>query len=78
MTPFRFKLSMSALMVASTLALTACDAQVSIDTTDSPHTKKAVTAKDANTFITNTEKELTALYLESSRAEWIYANFITH
>ena len=46
MTPFRFKLSMSALMVASTLALTACDAQVSIDTTDSPHTKKAVTAKD--------------------------------
>ena len=78
MTPFRFKLSMSALMVASTLALTACDAEVTIDTTDSAHTKKAVTAKGAKTFITNTEKELSALYLESSRAEWIYANFITH
>jgi peptidyl-dipeptidase A len=65
-------------MVASTLALAACDAEINIDTTDSAHTKKAVTAKDANTFITNTEKELSALYLESSRAEWIYANFITH
>ncbi|MBE0357748.1 MULTISPECIES: M2 family metallopeptidase [Pseudoalteromonas] len=74
----RHKLSISALMVASTLALAACDAEINIDTTDSAHTKKAVTAKDANTFITNTEKELSALYLESSRAEWIYANFITH
>lgn len=40
MTPFRFKLSMSAFMVASTLALTACDAEVTIDTTDLAHTKK--------------------------------------
>ncbi|TMO03878.1 M2 family metallopeptidase [Pseudoalteromonas sp. S558] len=74
----RHKLSISALMVASTLALVACDAEITIDTTDSAHTKKAVTAKDANVFIANTEKELSALYLESSRAEWIYANFITH
>ncbi|AQQ00893.1 peptidyl-dipeptidase [Pseudoalteromonas aliena] len=74
----RHKLSISAFMVASTLALVACDAEITIDTKDSAHTKKAVTAKDANVFIANTEKELSALYLESSRAEWIYANFITH
>ena len=74
----RFKLSMSALVVASTLALSACDAQVTLDTSDSSQATKTVTAKDANAFITKTEQELSALYLESSRAEWIYANFITH
>lgn len=74
----RFKLSMSALVVASTLALSACDAQVTLDTSDSSHATKTVTAKDANAFIAKTEKELSELYLESSRAEWIYANFITH
>ncbi|MDO6549181.1 M2 family metallopeptidase [Pseudoalteromonas carrageenovora] len=74
----RFKLSMSALVVASTLALSACDAQVTQDTSDSSQATKTVTAKDANAFIAKTEQELSALYLESSRAEWIYANFITH
>jgi len=74
----RFKLSMSALVVASTLALSACDAQVTLDTRDSSQATKTVTAKDANAFIAKTEQELSALYLESSRAEWIYANFITH
>ncbi|MDO6837525.1 M2 family metallopeptidase [Pseudoalteromonas carrageenovora] len=74
----RFKLSMSALVVASTLALSACDAQVTLDTSDSSQATKTVTAKDANAFIAKTEQELSALYLESSRAEWIYANFITH
>ncbi|MEL0634749.1 M2 family metallopeptidase [Pseudoalteromonas carrageenovora] len=74
----RFKLSMSALVVASILALSACDAQVTLDTSDSSQATKTVTAKDANAFIAKTEQELSALYLESSRAEWIYANFITH
>lgn len=74
----RFKLSMSALIVASTLALSACEAEIAIDTTDSAQATKTVTVKDANAFIAKTEKELSALYLESSRAEWIYANFITH
>ncbi|MDO6466078.1 M2 family metallopeptidase [Pseudoalteromonas carrageenovora] len=74
----RFKLSMSALVVASTLALSACDAQVTLDTSDSSQATKTVTTKDANAFIAKTEQELSALYLESSRAEWIYANFITH
>ncbi|MEG3759391.1 M2 family metallopeptidase [Pseudoalteromonas carrageenovora] len=69
---------MSALVVASTLALSACDAQVTLDTSDSSQATKTVTAKDANAFIAKTEQELSALYLESSRAEWIYANFITH
>lgn len=74
----RFKLSMSALIVASTLALSACEAEIAIDTTDSAQATKTITAKDANAFIAKTEQELSALYLESSRAEWIYANFITH
>jgi len=74
----RFKLSMSALIVASTLALTACEAEIAIDTTDSAQTEKPLTKQDANAFIAKAEQELSELYLESSRAEWIYANFITH
>ena len=74
----RFKLSMSALIVASTLALTACEAEIAIDTTDSAQTEKPLTKQDANAFIAKAEQELSELYLETSRAEWIYANFITH
>jgi peptidyl-dipeptidase A len=36
-----------------------------------------LTAKDADTFLNATEKELIALGIEGSRAEWIYSNFIT-
>ena len=74
----RFKLSMSALIVASTLALAACEAEIAIDTSDSAQTEKPLTKQDANAFIAKAEQELSELYLESSRAEWIYANFITH
>ena len=68
---------MSALIVASTLALTACEAEIALGTTDSAQTKKPLTKQDANAFIAKAEQELSELYLESSRAEWIYANFIT-
>ncbi|WP_341503958.1 M2 family metallopeptidase [Gallaecimonas sp. GXIMD4217] len=37
----------------------------------------ALTVADAKTFVTDAEKELTQLYKEANRAEWIYANFIT-
>ncbi|WP_404340408.1 M2 family metallopeptidase [Pseudoalteromonas mariniglutinosa] len=70
------KLSICALMVASVLALTGCD---KTSTVPAPTTQSSgVTTIDANDFITETEQELAALYLEASRAEWIYANFITH
>ncbi|WP_338367149.1 M2 family metallopeptidase [uncultured Pseudoalteromonas sp.] len=74
----RFKLSMGALLVASTLALSACEAEIAIDTNDAAQTETPLTKQDANTFIAKAEQELSKLYLESSRAEWIYANFITH
>lgn len=64
-------------MVASTLALTGCNQEAS-NTTTQTASPAAVTAKDAQAFLDATEQELNALYLESSRAEWIYANFITH
>ena len=74
-----FKLSISALMVASALALTGCnDDAASTKTTTAEVKTSQVTAQDAAKFIADTEKELSALYLEASRAEWIYANFITH
>ncbi len=70
-----FKLSMSALMVASALALTGCnDDAASTKTTTAEVKTSQVTAQDATKFIADTEKELSALYLEASRAEWIYAN----
>jgi len=70
-----FKPSMTALVVASTLMLSACN-----NTQEQKPTTSVVqqlTAADAKQFLDETEKELVALYLEGSRAEWIYANFIT-
>jgi len=70
-----FKPSITALVVASALMLTACNG------TDNkkPATSvvQQVTAADAKQFLESTETELVALYIEASRAEWIYANFIT-
>jgi peptidyl-dipeptidase A len=73
-----FKLTISAVVVASTLALTACDTQTSPAQPQQEATPAAITVNDAKAFIAATEKELSALYLEASRADWIYANFITH
>ncbi|MEI4549650.1 M2 family metallopeptidase [Pseudoalteromonas spongiae] len=70
-----FKLSLPALLVASAVAITGCNATSKQQETQSV---QQVTAQDAKAFLANTETELMALYNEVSRAEWIYANFITH
>lgn len=70
-----FKPSITALVVASALMLTACNSTDEKKPTTS--VVQQVTAADAKQFLESTEKELVALYLEASRAEWIYANFIT-
>jgi peptidyl-dipeptidase A len=69
-----FKLSLPAILVASAVALTGCNQNNSEKSTAT----QQVTAQDAKAFLANTETELMALYNEVSRAEWIYANFITH
>ncbi|MDP4982972.1 M2 family metallopeptidase [Pseudoalteromonas tunicata] len=75
MTTKTFKLSLTALVVGASLSLTACnDANKS---NAMPVVAQAVTAQDAKQFLAKSEQELQALYLESNRAEWIYANFIT-
>ncbi|WP_018690555.1 M2 family metallopeptidase [Algicola sagamiensis] len=58
-------LSFATLFIASTLSL-----HVSA-------TEKKLTQTEANKFLTQTAIELEKLGYESSRAEWIYANFIT-
>lgn len=70
-----FKPSMTALVVAGALMLTACNSAE--DKKPVTSIVQQVTAADAKQFLDSTEKELVALYLEASRAEWIYANFIT-
>lgn len=70
-----FKLSLPALLVASAVAITGCNATSKQQETQSA---QQVTVKDAKAFLASTETELMALYNEVSRAEWIYANFITH
>ncbi|MFC3031641.1 M2 family metallopeptidase [Pseudoalteromonas fenneropenaei] len=64
------KLTLSALMVASALALAGCKSDGATST--------KVTEKDAELFIAKAEKELTALNLEGNQSQWIYANFITY
>ena len=71
-----FKLSLTALMVSTSLTLVGCNNEQTNQA--APVVAAAVTADDAKQFLIASEKELKALYLESSRAEWIYANFITH
>ncbi|MBE0363330.1 peptidyl-dipeptidase A [Pseudoalteromonas ulvae UL12] len=70
-----FKLSLTALMVSTSLTLVGCNNE---QTTQTAPVVAAATAEDAKQFLVASEKELKALYLESSRAEWVYANFITH
>ncbi|MDP5190322.1 M2 family metallopeptidase, partial [Rheinheimera baltica] len=73
MTPF--KLSATAFFVTSTLLLSACSPQQQAAPVKAE--QKQLTQADAEAFLADTEKKLEQLYLESNRAEWIYANFIT-
>ena len=66
----RFKLSVGAIIVASAVALSACKS------TPEQHTK--LTEADAVAFLDSAAEQLVDLNFRSSRAAWIYANFITH
>ncbi|RXE87832.1 M2 family metallopeptidase [Pseudoalteromonas sp. A757] len=66
----RFKLSVGALIVASTFALSACK---STETTN-----KALSEADAVAFLDKASEQLVDLNFRSGRSAWIYANFITH
>jgi peptidyl-dipeptidase A len=72
-----FKLTTAAIFVAA--SLTACngESKVATDTATTKSVSQVLTAKDAEKFLTNTEKELVQLNLEGSRAAWINSNFIT-
>ncbi|ESP92255.1 M2 family metallopeptidase [Pseudoalteromonas luteoviolacea] len=63
----KFKLSLSAIFVAGALSLSGCNST----------TSEKLTEKDAEVFLAEAEKQLQDLSVRSSRAAWIYANFIT-
>ncbi|WP_199611513.1 M2 family metallopeptidase [Flocculibacter collagenilyticus] len=78
-----FKLSLTALTVISSLALSGCGEQLvnAKPASSAELSKEALnhqpTAKEAKAFVDKAGKQLADLYYEASRAEWIYANFIT-
>lgn len=82
MTRLPFKLSLSAVLVSVTLGLSGCNDTTTTQPTESAAETKMssnkLTATDAKAFLANTEQQLAKLYEKSSRAAWIYANFITH
>ncbi|OCQ23563.1 peptidyl-dipeptidase [Pseudoalteromonas luteoviolacea] len=63
----KFKLSLSAIFVAGALSLSGCNST----------TSEKLTEKDAEAFLVQAEEQLRDLSVRSSRAAWIYANFIT-
>ncbi|KZN30475.1 M2 family metallopeptidase [Pseudoalteromonas luteoviolacea] len=63
----KFKLSLSAVFVAGALSLSGCNST----------TSEKLTEKDAEAFLVQAEEQLLDLTVRSSRAAWIYANFIT-
>lgn len=73
-----FRLSAAALALSTCLGLAGCQqthtAENNLNNTQS---NKAATPADAKQFIKNAEAQLVDLINESSRAEWIYQNFIT-
>lgn len=64
----KFKLSVGALIVSSTLTLIACNIV---------NQNKTVTEQDAEAFLASSAGTLVELNARASRAAWIYANFIT-
>ncbi|AXQ98199.1 M2 family metallopeptidase [Pseudoalteromonas piscicida] len=66
----RFKLSVGALIVAGTFALSACKS--------TGVSNKALTEADAIVFLDKASEQLVDLNFRSSRSDWIYSNFITH
>lgn len=74
-------LKLSGLAICIATSLSACNkedsSQANQQTTPQVAQEKALTAQDAETFLTEVEKEMVQLNLEGARAAWIYSNFIT-
>jgi len=74
-------LKLSGLAICIATSLSACNkedsSQANQQTTLQVAQEKALTAQDAETFLTEVEKEMVQLNLEGARAAWIYSNFIT-
>ena len=72
-----FKLTTAAILVAASLSACNGDNKTTTDNVAAKTVSQKLTAKDAEKFLKDTEKELVQLNLEGSRAAWINANFIT-
>lgn len=71
--------TLSTIAIVMSTALYGCMGETSVKST-SPTPQEAnqtLTAKDAETFLNNTEQDLIKLGIEANQAEWIYSNFIT-
>ncbi|BBN81357.1 peptidase M2 [Pseudoalteromonas sp. A25] len=64
-----FKLSLGACVVAAALSLSGCN------TTST--SSQTLTEKDAEKFLADAQSTLEDLAIRGSRAQWIYANFVT-
>ena len=82
----QFKLTATAIALSACLGLTGCQEQATSSTSTNNQTaapasksqaEKPATAADAKHFIETAEAQLVDVINESSRAEWIYQNFIT-
>jgi len=72
-----FPVSAIAFVVASTLSGCTQESETQESLSTQSNIQTQLSATDAETFLTNVEKELIQLNLEVNRAEWIYTNFIT-
>jgi len=73
-----FKFTAIALVVASSLVACSQDKQNTATPTVIKKTSpKALTSKDAQTFLDDVAKEKVTLGVSGARADWIYSNFIT-
>jgi len=70
-----FKMTTLALVVATSLA--ACSQKPDIAQNSPKAVTAALTSEDAQKFLDDVAKEMTALGVSGSRAAWIYSNFIT-
>ncbi|MBU2926532.1 M2 family metallopeptidase [Colwellia sp. 1_MG-2023] len=71
-----FKFTSIALVIAASLS--GCSQVQSNSTTTTSQTEeKALTSQDAQVFLDDVAKEMTALGVSGARAAWIYSNFIT-
>ncbi|MEW6981976.1 M2 family metallopeptidase [Colwelliaceae bacterium 6471] len=75
-------LKLTGLAICIAASLSACnkannDVQTAAEPAAQNTEMQKLTAKDAEVFLANVEKEIEVLNIEGARAEWIYQNFIT-